>query len=58
MDELIGKLKVQQWEYEMVKNSEHTQFQLLVDMGKDGWEFCGDAFIQGCRYLIFKRPLP
>ena len=48
---------IQKWEYNMVKNSDRTQFEVFVDMGKEGWEYCGDAFIGGARCLIFKRPI-
>lgn len=47
---------IQQWEYHRIENTQRTDFSEFKALGEDGWEFCGDAFIHGQRYLIFKRP--
>ena len=69
MEELIGKPRVQQWEYKLVRIHlikkwlglvsyipEESVSDLLEGLGLLGWELCSErSDSQGCAY-IFKRP--
>lgn len=61
MDELIGKPKVQQWEYhrEFTKMETVGVDEFLNVLGGDGWELMQvlERNTHGW-YYIFKRPLP
>ena len=48
---------IQQWEYLHIENSSKTTMDTFIEMGKRGWEYSGDAFVDGKRCLIFKRPI-
>lgn len=64
MDELIGKVKVQQWEYETIESILTWTMgggikNDLTLMGAQGWELVSVySFLFLFRLYIFKRPLP
>lgn len=62
MDELIGKVKVRQWEYEIrfdthiLSSNIRQKEERLNDMGEEGWELV--SFVHGAdniAYAIYKR---
>lgn len=62
MSELIGKVKVQQWEYHRVHMDMRGEVMgVLKDMGNDGWElvsFSPNPKNSISHFAYFKRPLP
>ena len=59
MEELIGKVAIQKWEYDIwVLPMHEVHYGALNGLGEDGWELVSSFIYRDHAYYQFKRPLP